>query len=121
MQGTQTFTYSYSAKEQEEIKRIRDKYVPAEETDVERLRRLDRRVEGAGAIPALAVGLAGTLIFGAGMSFYLVWSMHVVGIMMGVVGTLGIGAAYPVYKKMAEKKRRELAPEILELIEKIQK
>ena len=36
------FRYTYSAKDQEEIRSIRQKYVPREEDKMERLRRLDR-------------------------------------------------------------------------------
>ena len=40
----ETFTYTYSASRQEEVRRIREKYAPAtkEEDKLERLRRLDR-------------------------------------------------------------------------------
>ena len=37
-----TFTYTYSAKQQEEIRNIRKKYLPREEDKMEQLRRLDR-------------------------------------------------------------------------------
>ncbi|MCM1537973.1 MAG: hypothetical protein NC254_06215 [bacterium] len=35
----EAFRYRYSAKEQEEIRQIRDKYLPEEETKMEQLRR----------------------------------------------------------------------------------
>ena len=35
------FQYTYSAREQAEIKRIRSKYTPKEESKLEQLRRLD--------------------------------------------------------------------------------
>ena len=34
------FEYTYSAPEQEEIRKIREKYLPKEETSMDRLRRL---------------------------------------------------------------------------------
>ena len=37
-----SFNYTYSAKQQEEIKNIRKKYVAPEEDKMEQLRRLDR-------------------------------------------------------------------------------
>lgn len=40
--GKDTFTYTYSAKQQEEIRNIRKKYLPREEDKMEQLRRLDR-------------------------------------------------------------------------------
>ena len=40
--GNNTFHYTYSAKQQEEVQRIRKKYLPPEEDKMEQLRRLDR-------------------------------------------------------------------------------
>ena len=42
----ETFTYTYSSAQQEEVKRIRDKYAPPtqEEDKLERLRKLDKSV-----------------------------------------------------------------------------
>ena len=37
----ETFTYTYSAKQQEEIRNIRSKYLPKEEDKMEQLRRLE--------------------------------------------------------------------------------
>lgn len=42
------FQYTYSAKQQEEIKRIRSKYAAPEENKMEQLRRLDRSVTQKG-------------------------------------------------------------------------
>ena len=54
----ETFTYTYSAKEQEEIKKIRDKYAPPtkEETTLERLRRLDRSATRGASVVSTVVG-----------------------------------------------------------------
>lgn len=40
--GKDTFYYTYSAKQQEEIQNIRKKYLAREEDKMEKLRRLDR-------------------------------------------------------------------------------
>ena len=51
----ETFTYTYSSAQQEEVKRIRDKYAPPtqEEDKLERLRKLDKSVTKPGLIAAL--------------------------------------------------------------------
>ena len=51
----ETFTYTYSAKQQEEIKQIRPNYVPREEDKMEQLRRLDQSATKPGTIGALVV------------------------------------------------------------------
>ena len=64
------FTYTYSAKEQAELKHIRDKYTaPTKEEDkMARLRRLDASVTQKAQIVALIFGVIGALILGTGMS-----------------------------------------------------
>ena len=44
MENKETFSYTYSARQQEEVKKIREKYLPAEEDKMEQLRRLDSSV-----------------------------------------------------------------------------
>ena len=62
----ETFTYTYSASRQEEVRRIREKYAPAtkEEDKLEHLRRLDRAATKPGTAAAIAVGMISTLIMG---------------------------------------------------------
>ena len=50
------FTYTYSAVEQEEVRMIRDKYVPREESKLDRLRRLDESVTKKGTIISITLG-----------------------------------------------------------------
>ena len=57
-----TFTYTYSAQQQEEIKRIRKKYSAPEENKMDQLRRLDQRATQKAQAWAIAVGVIGALI-----------------------------------------------------------
>lgn len=119
----ETFTYTYSASRQEEVRRIREKYVPREEDKMERLRRLDRAAAKPGTIAALIVGIAGALIMGLGMCCTMVWSevLFIPGIVIGVVGIIGICAAYPLYLRITKRRRDRLAPEILRLTDELMK
>ena len=63
------FTYTYSAGEQEEIKNIRQKYLPPEENKMEQLRKLDESATKKGTIVSLIVGIISTLVLGIGCSF----------------------------------------------------
>ncbi len=122
----ETFTYTYSAKEQEEIKKIRDKYEPStkEETPMEQLRRLDESATKGATVVSLIVGIIGTLIFGTGMCCTMVpgWEKYFIpGIVIGVVGIIGVIAAYPIYSHMVKRKRAKLAPEIMRLSDALMK
>ena len=118
------FSYTYSAKEQEEIKKIRDKYAaPAKEkTSMERLRLLDASTTRAATVVSLMVGIVSVLLFGVGMCCTLVpgWETYFIpGILIGVLGIIGVAAAYPIYAHMVKRKREKLAPEIMRLSEEL--
>ena len=72
MENKETFSYTYSAKQQEEIKKIREKYLPKEANKMEQLRRLDESVTRKGTVFSLVVGIIGTLVLGVGMCCCLV-------------------------------------------------
>lgn len=119
----ETFTFNYSASQQAEIKKIREKYIPKEENKMEQLRRLDESATKPGMITALSVGIIGMLVMGFGMCCTMVWaeSMFIPGIIIGVVGMAGIAAAYPLYSHITKKHREKLAPEILRLTDELMK
>ena len=122
----ETFTYTYSAKEQEEIKKIRDKYTPPtkEETSMEQLRRLDESATKGATVVSLIVGIISALLFGVGMCCTMVpgWEQYFIpGVAVGVVGIIGVLAAYPIYNHMVKRKRAELAPEIMRLSDELMK
>lgn len=121
----ETFNYTYSASQQSEIKKIREKYAqPTQEEDkMERLRRLDQSVTKPGTIASLIVGIISALILGVGMCCTMVWAdtMFVPGIFIGIVGIVGVIAAYPIYTRITKKQREKLAPEIMRLIDELSK
>ena len=133
MENKESFRYTYSAKEQEEIKNIRKKYAPREEGEdkMERLRRLDRSVTDKATTLSLIVGILGALILGVGMSLTMsdlgsLLSLSanqalLVGIAVGLLGLLCVCLAYPLYNHVVKKERTRIAPEILRLTEELMK
>lgn len=117
------FNYTYSAKEQEEIKRIRKKYAPTEEDKMAQLRRLDSGVYQKATIVSLAVGIVGALLLGIGMCCCMVWkdAMFIPGIIIGVIGIIVVCIAYPLYNRTLKKEREKIAPEILRLTDELMK
>lgn len=118
-----SFQYTYSAPRQEEIKRIREKYVPREEDKMETLRRLDQSATQKGTTASLVVGILGTLVMGGGMSCIMVGGqgLFVPGLLLGVLGIAGVAAAWPLYQHITKKEREKIAPEILRLTDELLK
>lgn len=131
MDNQETFKMTYSAKQQEEIDKIRKKYVPQEQDKMEQLRALDASVGRKATTVSLILGIVGSLVMGIGMCFsmsefrkilgaYQDRAM-VIGIVVGLVGILMVCLAYPVYHRILEKERRKIAPEILRLTDELMK
>lgn len=127
----ESFNYTYSAKEQEELKKIQQKYQPKEATKMDLIRRLDASVTKKATMVSILLGIIGSLIFGSGMSFLMTelgeeLGMNdgfcmVFGIVFGVAGIALISLAYPLYRHMVKKEREKIAPEILRLTEELMK
>ena len=128
-QEKETFHYTYSAKEQQEIQNIRKKYIPPKEDRMELLRRMDESVTRKAAMAALIPGIVGTLFLGLGMSLAMSEFGRILGvdqklgmvleIVIGVAGIVLISLAYPVYNRVLKKEREKIAPEILRLTEEL--
>lgn len=127
------FSYTYSAKEQTEIRKIREKYTPQpiEVDKMERLRQLDARVTHKAQIVSLTLGIIGVLILGFGMSLimsdlseilgaYQDYAM-LMGVLIGLVGGVLAGIAYPIYNFTVQQERKRIAPEIIRLTDELLK
>ena len=119
----ETFNYTYSASQQQEIKKIREKYAQPtlEEDKMEHLRKLDASVTKPGTIVSLIVGIISTLILGVGMCCTMVWAdtLFIPGIFIGIIGIAGILASYPLYTRITKKRREKVAPEIIRLSDEL--
>ena len=115
------YEYTYSARHHEEVKAIRDKYLPREQDALERMKQLDRNVSRRALGRSLALGISMALLFGSGLNCCLVWTdrLLVPGIVFGLVGLLGSLLAFPFYRRQLERERARTAPEILRLSKEI--
>lgn len=128
-----TFNFTYSARQQEEIKAIRKKYAVTEESEDKMtvLRRLDAGVTQKAQAISLVFGIIGALLLGLGMSLamselgemlgaYKEFAM-LFGVIIGIVGIIIVCAAYPVYNHIIKKEREKIAPEIIRLSDELMK
>lgn len=128
MENNQSFEYTYSASQQQEVEAIRKKYLPKEEDKIEQLRNLHNSATQKAQAASIALGVIGSLILGTGMSLVMTDLgvrlgdlAMILGIMVGLIGILLIAMAYPVYNRVLKKEREKIAPEILRLSEELLK
>lgn len=121
MECENSFSYTYSAKVNQEVQAIRSKYLPQEESKLDELKRLDRMVQKAGTAESLLVGIAGSLIFGFGMclSMGVIGNAPWLGVIIGLLGGAVMLFAYPVNRRCFDKARQQYAPRILCLIDEL--
>lgn len=125
----ETFTYTYSAQQQEEVQNIRKKYLPPEEDKMERLRKLHNSATQKAQVWALVLGVVGALIMGTGMSLVMtdigaavgLNNALIPGIVIGIIGMIPVALAYPTYNRVLKKERQRIAPEILRLSDELMK
>ena len=131
MENKDIFNYTYSAKEQNEIKKIRERYLKPKEKEIdkmEQLRRLDASVTRKSTAAALIVGIIGALILGTGMSLIMTEFGEIlgafsiiIGIVLGIIGMIFVALAYPTYNRITQKERERIAPKILQLTDELLK
>ena len=133
MENKESFELTYSAKEQDEIKKIREKYIRPEikEDKMEELRRLDKEASNKAATASLIIGIIGALILGSGMSMIMTDvnlfiglgnnEALITGIIVGVVGIILVSLAYPLYNRILKKEQERIAPKIIELTDELMK
>ena len=121
------FHYAYNAEENQEVLNIRQKYLPQEQTDLQRLKALDAEVKRAPSTFAYIYGSISAIVMGAGMSLVMTDIGTTLGIADGMIPGIGIGllgmalalTTYPIYKGMLAARKKKYAPQILELSEKL--
>ena len=104
---------------------IANEYSPKDTSKVVALRKLDRKAKNPANIFAYSFGVGMTLVLGLGMCL----SMQVIGgggvlltgtgILLGILGIVGVGLNYPIYKKLLRSGKEKYAFEIMQLAREI--
>ncbi len=103
---------------------IAKEYAPKNSSKIVALRKLDRKAKMPATIFTYTFGIVSSLVLGTGMCFAMqvlgsgIVDM-VIGIIVGIVGMIGCGINYPIYKKMLENGKKKYAYEIVELAREI--
>lgn len=104
---------------------LANEYAPKDTSKVIALRKLDTRAKLPATIFTYTFGIITALVTGVGMflSMRVIGNgsmvMFVLGIIIGIIGLIGMGINYPIYKKLLENGRQKYAFEIMELAKEI--
>ena len=99
-------------------------YAPKESSKLVALKKLDNKAKLPATIFTYTWGIVSALVFGTGMCLAMQvigsgLAGMVLGIAMGIIGMIGCGVNYPIYKKMLEKGKAKYAYEIVQLAREI--
>lgn len=104
---------------------LANEYAPKDTSKVVALRKLDAKAKLPANIFTYTLGIISALLMGVGMylSMNVIGSgttgMFVLGVIIGVIGLIGMGINYPVYKKILVRGKQKYAFEIMELAKEI--
>lgn len=104
---------------------IANEYSPKKTSKVVALKKLDLKAKRPAEIFTYTFGIIFALILGTGMSLCMgaigggtTLSM-VIGVIVGLIGLMGCGINYPLYKKMLEKGKQKYGSDIIRLAKEI--
>ena len=96
-------------------------YAPKDNSKIVALKKLDNRAKLPATVFTYLCGIVSALVFGTGMcmAMQVIGGGMVMGIIIGIIGMIGCGVNYPIYKKMLEKGKAKYAYEIVQLAREI--
>lgn len=102
---------------------IAKEYAPKDDSKVVALRKLDRKAKMPATIFTYTFGIISALVLGVGMCFSMgvlaEGSLFILGVVLGILGLVGAGVNYPIYKKLLAKGMEKYSYEIVELARQI--
>ena len=103
---------------------IAKEYAPKDNSKIVALRKLDAKAKMPATVFTYTFGIIASLVAGLGMCLSMqviggTTLLTVLGIVIGIIGFIGMGVNYPIYKKMLEKGKKKYAFEIVELAKQI--
>lgn len=104
---------------------IANEYAPKDTSKVVKLKKLDSKAKMPATIFTYSLGVISALVLGVGMCLAMGEIGNgstislVFGIIIGVIGMIGMGVNYPIYKRMLANGKKKYAFEIMELAKEI--
>lgn len=109
------------------VQKIRTQYTERENTQLDALKALDKKVKKPANVFAVVFGSISAVVMGSGMSLVMtdigaiigIESPMFPGIIIGIVGLVMSLLTYPMYKKILNSRKKKYASEIIKLSDNI--
>lgn len=104
---------------------LANEYAPKDTSKVVALKKLDARAKLPATVFTYTFGIIAALVTGVGMYLSMdvigsgTTAMFILGVIIGIIGLVGMGVNYPIFKKMLNKGKQKYAFEIMELAKEI--
>lgn len=104
---------------------LANEYAPKDTSKVVALRKLDKKAKMPATVFTYTLGIVSALVFGIGMCLAMgqigdqTTVSFIAGIIIGIIGMIGMGVNYPIYRKLLEKGKQKYAFEIIQLAKEI--
>ena len=104
---------------------LANEYAPKDTSKVVALRKLDAKAKLPATVFTYTFGIVAALILGIGMCLAMgqigsgTTVSFVAGIVVGIIGMIGMGVNYPIYKKLLANGKQKYAFAIMELAKEI--
>ena len=104
---------------------LANEYAPKDTSKVVALRKLDAKAKLPANVFTYTFGIITALVAGVGMCLSMKvigngsTAMLVLGVIVGIIGLLGMGVNYSIYKKLLAQGKQKYAFEIMELAKEI--
>ena len=104
---------------------LANEYAPKDTSKVVALRKLDAKAKRPALVFTYTLGVVAALVLGVGMCLAMgqigsgSTGSFAAGIIIGVIGMVGMGVNYPIYKRVLESGKKKYAFEVMELVKEI--
>lgn len=115
----ETFSYTYSSINRQEVEKIRNKYIETKESDFENLKRIDSKITNIATYVSILIGMISSVLSAFGLILCINFSIYSLGLSFSFLGFIFMGLNPLINQIFLTSLRKKHSKEIIELSDKI--
>ena len=115
----ETFSYTYSSINRQEVEKIRKKYIETKESDFENLKRIDSKITNIATYVSILIGMISSVLFAFGLILCINFSIYSLGLSFSFLSFIFMGLNPLINQIFLTSLRKKHSKEIIELSDKI--